>query len=63
MKKVAWIILSALFLGACTSAPIKETTHDNACETAKGKLDDFGPGVEKCRQQNAPRLDDLSGAK
>lgn len=30
-----------------------------ACRSAKGKLDDFGPGVERCRKQNAEDLDDL----
>ncbi len=42
------------------SKVVKKTYYKgHACKTSKGKLDDFGPGVEDCRRQNAGRLDDF----
>ncbi len=37
----------------------KTYSKDHPCNTSKGNLDDFGPGVENCRKENAGRLDDF----
>jgi hypothetical protein len=56
------LAVTALLLGGCGSIPetgAQPPGYHPACETAKGPLDDFGPGVERCREQNADKLDDL----
>ena len=46
-----------------TTTQVKKTksmsSHSNACDESKGRLDDFGPGVEECRRQKAGELDDF----
>jgi hypothetical protein len=54
-------IVGGVLTGCASSIAQPGSTEEwtDPCQTSKDKLDDFGPGVEACRRQNAPTLDDL----